>query len=612
METQLNNSSGSVVDLFGKDVRIEIPKDKKQLLYSYIDMGWPVVANYGIYRKMCNCFEKGKCDDPGKHPRTEKGSRTVLSTKDKNKIDEWLDHKFIQYSNWATKCGKESEIIAFDIDPRHGGKRDAFDFPPTLEYRTQGGGWRLIYEYPDFEIDGNSKFAEGIELIVNGFITLPPSQGLMGAYKWINNLPIAKISKEFIALGNKQLNGDTGYSLPDEILEGDRDINAYKYACSLRAQGYEKFEIFNALTVANENRFKPPLDEKQIIEKVESACKHPKGKDKFGIYDDPIETESRFRLKTAKDVYQPREERKFIIEQIIQSGTLSIWVGAFGSKKSLSAIIASVCVALGKDWIGQKTIQSPILFIDEESGDWLLEERFEHAINGENGNENIPIYYLSLSGFNFFKNQDDPENLKDFIIQTGAKLVFIDTLAAIMAGGNENEVATVQPIFMEFRRICNETGAAIVILHHTNKKDMYRGSSAIPGALDMMVKIESKEDTNQIKFKSEKVRAGKPFTFYSEIHFEDGMVYMSESGPFAENKEKTNYQKVILDYFEYHNNELFLTDFLDTVPSEKIESYRSTIYRMAKKGTIEKIEEESEYGSTKYKRVENVSNVAIV
>ncbi len=62
-----------------------------------------------------------------------------------------------------------------------------------------------------------------------------------------------------------------------------------------------------------------------------------------------------------------------------------------------------------------------------------------------------------------------------------AKLVIIDALADVMAGGDENSVKDTQPVFMQLRKIAEETGAAILVIHHVNKMGDYRGSTAIPG-----------------------------------------------------------------------------------------------------------------------------------
>lgn len=608
MDTQI--SSGSFVDNFVEKINsfwdnfsgssLELPKDIKQILYRYIDFGWQIIPNYGIYKKHCNCKLQEKCSNPGKHPRYDKNGK-ALSTNDKKVIDEWLNDRYIKYSNWAVKCGKESGIIAFDIDAQHGGKReDLKDYPPTMEYRTQGGGYRLIYQLPvDYEIKANDKFLEGIELKVNTQITLPPSEGKIGYYRWIYEIPPAKLPKEFYDLGNKKTNENGGYILPDEPISYGRNPALAELRKFLMDSGFKQDLAHIIISDVNQQLCDLPKPQSEIDFLVDYGYKkYQTGKDSNGIYNNP---EPRFQLKGIKDIFKPREKRKYIIDQMIQEGTLNLWVGKFGSKKTYSAIVASVSVATGNDFIGLKTTKSPILFIDEESGDYLLSERFQKII-GDDYNEDLPVNYMSLSGFNFHANTEDPQKLKEIILQTNAKLVFIDTLAAIMSGGNENEVSTIQPIFKELRKICEETNCAIVVLHHTNKQNEYRGSTAIAGAIDTMVKIESEFTNNFIKFKSEKVREGIHFTFNAEIHFDENEVWMeeSESSPFDN---KPNYQKEILDYCQKNNEELVLSEFLNSVSPDKKSGYKTEIYRMAKDDkTIEK-DPDSTYGHTKYKLV---------
>lgn len=610
METQtfnISGSSGSLIEnLFNSSVEVsgsslEFPKDTKELLYFYIDLGWIITPNYGIYKNSCNCVLREKCKNPGKHPRSSNGK--VLETKDKNQIDIWLSDKKIKYSNWAVKCGKESGIIAFDIDPRHGGKRDAFDFPPTLDYKTGGGGWRLIYQYPDFDIESNNKFGEGIELIANGFVVVPPSDHISGGkYRWINPIKPQQITKEFIQLGIKKESKPDKFLLPEIIPDGERNVSLFKFGSSLRGQGLEKEEILTTLLSVNQYRVDPPLDENEIKLMVENIVTKYEKNYESDIYENQVENQTRFNLKTAKDVFKPREPREFIIDQFVQEGTLNSWYGAFGSKKSLTALTASVCVAMGTNFIGQKTKQSPVLIVDEESGDWLLEERLQHVINGNDGNQDIPIHYLSMSGFNFFNNKNDGTILENYIRQTGAKLVFIDTLVAIMSGGNENDAQTIQPIMTEFRRICNATGTAIVILHHENKNKSYRGSTAIAGAMDTMIKIESDIDTNHISFTSEKVRNGKPFSFDAKIIFEEDQISMEESDPFVE---KDDCQTEILNWMKNHNGKLIAEDFYKNAKQDK-EKYKMPLSRLKTKGSIE-VDKESAKGNMVYVIISNNS-----
>jgi len=575
-----------------------------EILCGYIDRGWTLTPMHSINNRVCNCKDKANCKKgAGKHPICGSDGK-ALATRNKKQIKTWLSDGYIKYSNWAVKCGKESKIIAFDIDPRNGGKRDSFPFPPTLEYRTGGGGNRLLYNCPDFEIEGNPNFGTGVELIVNGYIHLPPSNHISGKkYKWINDLPIADITPEFILLGNKPLSKESErFELPDEIKEGERDITAFKYACSLRAKGLEEPEILAVLRDANISRFNPPLDEEQLTYKVKSACKYQKGKtDDSDIADTPVVTESdaRFKLGKASDAFEPRPPIQWIIKDVIKENSLNSWFGKYGHKKTFCALSAAVCVASGIPWIGQATIQCPVLFVDEESGQRTLLDRMEAAIKGESQDKEIPIYYLSLSSFNFLKNESDIETFQRYIEETHSKLIFIDALDDVMSGSDENSVKDNQPVMIQLRRVCEETNSAIILLHHVNKQGGMRGSTSIPGSLNSALKIISENGSSKISFTTDKMRDSKTFTKDVEIVYVDKNNDFSQLESFYLTEDSTPFedrvndiQKEILDFMKLNNNELVMNSFLES-NKEKRSSYKKAIYSLRDHNAIKKNTEKS-------------------
>ena len=83
------------------------------------------------------------------------------------------------------------------------------------------------------------------------------------------------------------------FEWPDVLREGARDETIYKYACSERSKNTPKDVVLVAAQEYNRNHCVPPLDERIVAQKVESAFKHKPGtsggKDKSGT---PAETVS--------------------------------------------------------------------------------------------------------------------------------------------------------------------------------------------------------------------------------------------------------------------------------------------------------------------------------
>ena len=241
----------------------------------------------------------------------------------------------------------------------------------------------------------------------------------------------------------------------------------------------------------------------------------------------------KFRVFTALDALQPLPAITWLVDGLVADGSLTLLVGEPGSKKTFSMLSLAVCVASGQDWVGKRTTQGKILFIDEESGYLRLLSRVKKILHGYQINGDIPISMVTLAGFNL-RDKTSLQDLRTLIGQEKPKLVIIDSLAAVMPGADENSVKDVQPVFTALRKIIEEYKTAVIVVHHTNKSGGYRGSSAMKGAVDTLLTIESRNDSQVIRLRTEKVRDGEPFEFEVIANFQENTfslaVYNQPSG----------------------------------------------------------------------------------
>lgn len=219
----------------------------------------------------------------------------------------------------------------------------------------------------------------------------------------------------------------------------------------------------------------------------------------------------RFVIRNIADALKPQPPITYLVDRLITSGTLSMFFGEPGSKKTYSLIDLAVCAAAGKDWL-DFAIPEPVkvLIIDEESGERRMALRLALTLRGELATEIDPTYitYVSLAAFDLGSEKDAAEVSK-LIMDVGAQIVIIDALADIMSG-DENSKKDTQPVLNHLRKICDNTDCAIILIHHSNKLGGYRGTSAIKGSLDLMVKVESENDSKFVNFTTEKNRDGDP------------------------------------------------------------------------------------------------------
>lgn len=323
----------------------------------------------------------------------------------------------------------------------------------------------------------------------------------------------------------------------------------------------------------------------------QAVKKYPADLDLSTLNETPIpESRARYTVRGSEYYLADREPIPYIVSDLILEGSVNLWYGQFGSKKTWSLLDLAVCVASGKQWLNFDVTPCKVLIVDEESGERRLADRLGSIIRGELDGDNVPVNSVSLAQFNLRDNPNDLNALIILISETGAKLVIIDALADIMLGGDENAVKDTQPVFAGLRYASEVTGASFIVIHHSNKLGGYRGSSAIAGAIDSMLLIQSKPESDLITFKTEKVRDGKPLTFAGEAKWSDSGFYMIPSD-FQANTMLTKAQRFTLDYFTDNGDNTLekLTDYAGGLYADV--TLKTAIQKLINDGLLTRVNE---------------------
>ena len=99
----------------------------------YAAMNWSVIPLHTpTAENTCSCRDKDRCQNVGKHPRTQNGLKDA--TTDPETIARW----WTQWpkANIGIECGRSS-IVVLDVDVRHGGD-EAWEDLVTIH----GADWR--------------------------------------------------------------------------------------------------------------------------------------------------------------------------------------------------------------------------------------------------------------------------------------------------------------------------------------------------------------------------------------------------------------------------------------------------------------------------------------
>jgi hypothetical protein len=227
-----------------------------------------------------------------------------------------------------------------------------------------------------------------------------------------------------------------------------------------------------------------------------------------------------------------------------------------------------------------------VLILDEESGERRLTLRIGTALRGELGEEDTPLEYVSLASFKL-DNKDDVSEFQTLIEDRDSGLVIVDALADIMEG-DENSKQDTQPVLSALRKIAESTNTAIIVIHHSNKSGGYRGSSAIKGALDLMVKIESKNDSNWINFKSEKTRDTEGVKFTGVATWTEDQFYLSEAEGSEKPRLQPSSQQYVINYLS-RKGASSVSEIMDRADICSPEAARRAIYSLANEDVIRRI-----------------------
>jgi len=262
----------------------------------------------------------------------------------------------------------------------------------------------------------------------------------------------------------------------------------------------------------------------------------------------------RYTVRNAAFALQPLPPVDPVVKGLINRGDLVIPYGESGSKKTYSMISLAVCVANGKKWLDFETYKTRVLIIDEESGERRLSRRLAESIRGEVCGEDTDLLFVSLANFKL-DDANDAAILQALIEECQAGLVIIDALADIM-DGDENSKQDTQPVFSALRKIADSTNAAIIVIHHSNKTGGYRGSSAIKGAVELMIEVKSEDGSPFVSFRTVKMRDIEAKTWTARAVWTDDQFYLStvEKGQADENFTKA--QRFVIRFLKAHGASL--------------------------------------------------------
>lgn len=234
---------------------------------------------------------------------------------------------------------------------------------------------------------------------------------------------------------------------------------------------------------------------------------------------------------TMTDALAFNEPTEFAIAGLFELPSLSICYGYPGCFKTLLMTEAALCVAAGIPWLdplpGQsgpsprQTTLLPALWLDFDNGAKRMHRRLaalarEHYLDPDS----LPFHYVCLpTPWLDGTDWGSMNALARFINAGSYGFVVVDNLGCISGGADENDAGEMATIFSHFRRVVEDTGAAVIVIHHERKAtggrpgDALRGSTAIGAALDLGLRVDREPGSDLATMYSTKTRGADVLPF---------------------------------------------------------------------------------------------------
>lgn len=180
----------------------------------------------------------------------------------------------------------------------------------------------------------------------------------------------------------------------------------------------------------------------------------------------------------------------YLVKGILDRAAFGVIFGPSGCGKTFLTLDLALAVALGRPWFDRRVRRAPVVYVASEAGmslgRRLAAYRLRHGVAPSPDLRVITDAPDLLQG-------GDVAALVPAIGWPG--LVIVDTLSRSWTG-DENSTQDMGRFVAALDRIRAETGAAVLVVHHTGKGgDMVaRGSSALKGAVDTEIGVRRDED----------------------------------------------------------------------------------------------------------------------
>lgn len=193
-----------------------------------------------------------------------------------------------------------------------------------------------------------------------------------------------------------------------------------------------------------------------------------------------------------------------------ESSALSVVFGPPSGGKSFTVLDMCCSIDSGTLWHGRKVKQKPVLYLAAEGQAGMLKR-----IEAWKQKRRVDLPTFALLPMPCLIDEDSQRReLINMIAELPQKpgIIVLDTLARSMTG-DENSTSDMGKVVIAAGILIEETGAQVIIIHHTGKDEARgpRGAIALTGATDSMFKVVRLKEDKKFVLLCERQKDDEPF-----------------------------------------------------------------------------------------------------
>ena len=202
----------------------------------------------------------------------------------------------------------------------------------------------------------------------------------------------------------------------------------------------------------------------------------------------------------------------WLVEDIIPERGLAVLYGQPETGKSFAALAIAFSIATGRPFFSQVVHQGPVIYVAAEGSAGLGQRVDAWKQSAE---------WYDRAGVQFLTEPVDLSNLESVSAFAHAvhglpdppRLIVFDTLARSLVGGDENSSQDVGVLIHHASLLQQKLKVAVLFIHHTRKNgETERGSSALRGAADVMIRCDREKGSQLITLVCDKAKDAPHFT----------------------------------------------------------------------------------------------------